>query len=163
MSNRERWVVYPLLFLAIGLGLNNNIQLQEAQQDGHSAQVDLLRCKTLEVLAADGKPRVTIGTTDQGEALLETASTAGKSLARISSNSSGAVLSLFDRPGQSMVRLGYENQFAMLLVVNPSTGKVQQLYSVPQILLPRDQFEIESPPLTDGQTKSDAETKSPEK
>jgi len=49
------------------------------------------------------------------------------------------------------------------LVVNPSTGKVQQLYSVPQIVLPRDQFEIELPPLTDGQPKSDAETKSPEK
>jgi hypothetical protein len=161
MSNRERWVVYPLLFLAIGLGLNNNIQLQEAQQDGHSAQVDLLRCKTLEVVAADGKPRVTISTTDQGEAILETASAAAKPLARIGSNSDGAVLSLFDRTGQSMFRLGYENQFAMLLVLNPSTGKAQQLYSVPLILLPRDQNELL--PLTDGQPKSDAETKSPEK
>jgi hypothetical protein len=130
MSNRERWIVYPLLFLSIGLGLRK-FDLQEANQEGPTAEVDTLRCKTLEILAADGKPRLSIGTNNLGEALLETSTAGGKPLARINSNASGAALNLFDRTGQSAIRLGYDGPLAMLLVMDPANGEVQQLFSAP--------------------------------
>jgi hypothetical protein len=153
MSNRERWVVYPLLFLSIGLGLRNGIDLQEALQDGHAAEVELLRCKSLEVVAADGKPRITLGTSSQGEASLETAGADGKALVRISSNASGASLNLFDRMGQSVIRLGYENPLAMLLVMDPASGQMQQLFTVP--LLP---IQLGKPKADGGAVPSDADS-----
>ena len=77
MSNRERWVVYPLLFLSIGLGLRK-FDMQEA--DEHIAEVDTLRCKTLEIVTPEGKPRMSIATNALGEALLETSTAEGKTL-----------------------------------------------------------------------------------
>jgi len=64
MSNRERWVVYPLLFLAIGMAMHNQIELsQDVSQ--------VIRCKKLEIMGADSEPAVTISTATSGEAIVQ--------------------------------------------------------------------------------------------
>ena len=162
MSNRERWVVYPLLFLSIGLGLRK-FDLQEANQEGPTAGVDTLRCKTLEIVAADGKPRMSIGTNALGDALLETSTADGKPLARISSNASGAALNLFDRAGQSTIRLGFDGPLATLLVMDPTQGELQQLFTVPirSAQLTKEKSDTKEPPKNPGGTKQGDKSRPP--
>ena len=162
MSNRERWVVYPLLFLSIGLGLRK-FDMQEA--DEHIAEVDTLRCKTLEIVTPEGKPRMSIATNALGEALLETSTAEGKTLARISSSASGAALSLFDRTGQSTIRLGYDGPLATLLVMDPTQGELQQLFTVPifPVQLGKQKADATEPPQNPGGTKPGDESRPPSK
>jgi len=50
MSNRERWTVYPLLFLTLGIALRDKIT--------ESIITRSIECQDLVVLGQDGKPRV---------------------------------------------------------------------------------------------------------
>jgi hypothetical protein len=107
MSDRERWIVYPLLFLAIGLGLNNHALPD--QHDANSAEVDALRCKTLEVLDAQGKPKIKLGTID-GSGLIETAAANGAVMTELGTGAQGGHLTLFDADRQKLVLVGFDGQ-----------------------------------------------------
>jgi hypothetical protein len=82
MTTRERWIVYPLLFLAIGLALRSGLILHEMerrqsaevavgkpapdsfQAKGFSAKTaifDQLVCNSVTVLGTDGKPVIMMG------------------------------------------------------------------------------------------------------
>jgi hypothetical protein len=50
MSNRERWTVYPLLFLALGVSLRDKIT--------DSVEVRSITCEDLAVMGRDGKTQV---------------------------------------------------------------------------------------------------------
>jgi hypothetical protein len=52
MSNRERWVVYPLLFLAISLSIKT--QLSQARL----VDTDIVQCRRLIVSSSEKQPRV---------------------------------------------------------------------------------------------------------
>ncbi len=66
MSTRERWTVYPLLFLTLGIALTDKIT--------RSISTDRIECKTLLVTDQRGEPRViAVPTADGG--VVETRST----------------------------------------------------------------------------------------
>ncbi len=75
MSDRERWVVYPLLFLTLGLTLRDkmtgtierlvylggksaSMNFEQGILRAHIIDADLVRCRAVEVHADDGKPLV---------------------------------------------------------------------------------------------------------
>jgi len=64
MSQRERWVVYPLLFLALGLALRD--KLVPSRLKAWSLDAAIVRCDQLEVLDGEGNPRVRLGVVGRG-------------------------------------------------------------------------------------------------
>jgi hypothetical protein len=62
MSTRERWVIYPLLFLAIGFAMRSGVIQSEQEKQ---ITTDLVRCKAIEV--EDDQPRVIIKAKGKGD------------------------------------------------------------------------------------------------
>jgi hypothetical protein len=109
MSNRERWVVYPLLFLAIGMAWHNDIDFKQTLHDGRALEVELVRCKELEIVGEDNKPRAKLGTGTNGDAVAE-AMTA---------------------EGMVALRLGHVAQQLVLLITDSSNEHLHPLNSLP--------------------------------
>src|SRR5262245_49648769 len=107
MSNRERWVVYPLLFLTIGMAMHNQIELQ-----GNSQEIDakIVRCKQLEVMGTDNEARVKIATALSGEALLQAIAVDG---------------------GWVTVRFAHQADQLVLLITDVLNQHVHALFTIP--------------------------------
>jgi len=58
MSQRERWIVYPLLFLALGIALRDKMS---GTIDTGTIVCERVLCQRLNVGPADGPPGVVIG------------------------------------------------------------------------------------------------------
>jgi len=58
MNSRERWTVYPLLFLTLGIALTDKLTRQ--------VHTDRLICKNLLVTDRQGKPQVVVASTAGG-------------------------------------------------------------------------------------------------
>lgn len=128
MSTRERWIVYPLLFLAIGLGLRNKLFPPSRFGGGeetviHAAEIDakLIRCGELQtprafirqaeirqsncgkmiVVRPDGSPAVVVYADQRTlNGVLETLSGSGKPLVMLrSTNGGGLVATLNESNG----------------------------------------------------------------
>ncbi|HZZ30173.1 MAG TPA: hypothetical protein VFE46_19400 [Pirellulales bacterium] len=148
MSDRERWIVYPLLFLALGLSLRNELIIQDAQQD-RSVELDQVRCKGLQIMGPDGKAKITLGTDQEGDGLLETGPE-DNPLIKIGANSSGAELSLYDADHKKFLMLGFNGQIAGLLA-----GLVGQREFYPMSIVP-----ISRTPRTEEKSKPSDKAKS---
>jgi hypothetical protein len=144
MSNRERWVVYPLLFMSLGFSLTNGIAQQEksALRDG-GAERDVVHCKTLEIIGPDGKPRWVLGTTATGEGSLELVAKDGNLEAQVQSNPSGGLLSLYHRQDRVGLHLGFENEEAQLVLTGRKGRSIHSWITVP--ILPAGAIEPISP------------------
>jgi hypothetical protein len=124
MSDRERWTVYPLLFLAIGLALRNNVEMQD---DGHGSEAAVVRCKALEVMGPEGKPTVTITSSSKGDGLIETGNAEGELQARLGGNTTGATLELLDREGKFFLLVGHDGDQTGSFVGDTESGKILAL------------------------------------
>jgi hypothetical protein len=161
MSNRERWVVYPLLFMSLGFSLTNGIAQQEksALRDG-GAEWDVVHCKTLEILGPDGKPRWVLGTTATGEGSFELVAKDGTLEAQLQSNPSGGLLSLYHRQDHVGLHLGFQNEEAQLVITDGKGRSIHSWISIP--ILPAGAVEpISSKSATDAGS-SDKKSKSDE-
>jgi hypothetical protein len=61
MSTRERWIVYPLLFLALGTAIKPKLmqrELRASNLPSTTLKVGRLECAELSILGADDRPRV---------------------------------------------------------------------------------------------------------
>ena len=58
MTHRERWTVYPLLFLSLGVALRDKFV--------PTFEADLIRCRGVVVTGADGADVVRLGSGQQG-------------------------------------------------------------------------------------------------
>ena len=132
MSDRERWVVYPLLFLAIGLGLRNDAM--QDQKNTNPAEVDSLRCKTLEVLDAAGKPKIKLGISEAGTGVIETAAANGAVMTELGTGPSGGHLTLFDADRQKLVLVGFDGQMIGVAAGFVGGGQYVPLNTVPIII-----------------------------
>lgn len=133
MSNRERWIVYPLLFFAVGLGLKNQVVVP------NQAEFLTVRCQELVVESETGAARVVIRESHPGiptitmSALIDAGETsketevAGTSadddgagaqadpllavphrVAELSANASGGVLRLFGPAAMPALWMGHD-------------------------------------------------------
>ncbi len=74
MSNRERWIIYPLLFMTLGITIRGRLFLPKARTPGVKVeQVDAvdIQCRSLTVTDADGATRLQIGVTSSNAGQLE--------------------------------------------------------------------------------------------
>lgn len=127
MTDRERWVVYPLLFLSIGLSMHNDIEMQAYPRANEDST---LRCKTLEIVGPQGKPAVQITSTSDGDGLLETADAQGNRQSRISPNATGATLELYDREGKTYALVGHESNLIGLFAGDVKSGRALSVATV---------------------------------
>jgi hypothetical protein len=145
MSDRERWIVYPLLFLAIGLAMRSDI---EQQDEGHAGQADLVRCKAIEVIGPEGKPTVSISTSSKGDGLLEMGNAQGDLESRLGANAAGATLQLLDHEGKIYALVGHDGDRVGLFAGDTESLRVLSMISV-----------VSHPPASD---QKSAPTKSPD-
>jgi hypothetical protein len=122
MSERERWTVYPLLMLAIGLALRNGIVLDELQHNG------VVRCKGLEIFGEDGKKK-----------------------AELNTNASGASLTLFDHERHKYVLVGHEGQVIGMVAGFVGNKQFVPLAIVPIVRMLDDKVTPSEKPETEPQ------------
>jgi hypothetical protein len=100
MTSRERWTVYPLLFLTMGISLKDKV--------AKLVNVDHVICKTLEVTDSQGKPRVVIGSNLAG-GIVKADSSTGPGVAIGSVPGPDRIgLLFFDRRGVPVPGLGMQ-------------------------------------------------------
>jgi hypothetical protein len=97
MTSRDRWTIYPLLFLAIGLGLNANLQ---NQADHESFDGRIVRCKGLVVVNESGKPVVELTSNKSGAGILEARNGDGVLQVVLTADPPGGVLRMLDVTGK---------------------------------------------------------------
>jgi hypothetical protein len=54
MSDRERWIVYPLLFLALGSSISTKMIMQ------HQVETHYLKCRAITIESADGQTQLAV-------------------------------------------------------------------------------------------------------
>jgi hypothetical protein len=137
MTTRERWIVYPLLFLAIGLGLRSGLILQQMERHRSTAgapralEADVVKCNrfecqgltagaincnALQVLGRNGTAIVALGPdTTTGAGLIETRKTDGKIQSLIVSEKAGASINLFSADAKNVVELTTDGETIKLI------------------------------------------------
>jgi hypothetical protein len=136
MTDRERWIVYPLLFLAVGLGLKSGAAAKLTVAETDVVDAETVRCKKLLVVtpgpdAASVQPVAIIGADTHGRGVVETFSADGRPQARLSSDPVGAILTLFDRQAHVAMVTGINGRG-----VGISVGRYEQDRFTPIITLP---------------------------
>jgi hypothetical protein len=100
MTSRERWTVYPLLFLAIGLALRAAVLSEEAAE---TLEAPRLVCRELVVTGADGTVLVHAGrVVGGGGGRIEIKDAAGVDAVAIGTGTAGrdGVVEFFDAEGE---------------------------------------------------------------
>jgi hypothetical protein len=149
MSDRERWIVYPLLFLAIGLAMRNDF---EQSDEGHAGVADVVRCKALEIVGPEGKPTVSISTSSKGDGLLELGNSQGELESKLGANTAGATLQLIDHEGKIYALVGHDGDRVGLFAGDTESSRVLSLISV-----------LTHPPATDQKSGSEQKAAANEK
>jgi hypothetical protein len=154
MTDRERWIVYPLLLLAIGLAMGNRLVLQDEE---HGGEADVVRCKGLEIIGPEGKPTISLSTSEKGNGLVEVGDVQGQLQSRLSANASGATLELLDHDAKLYEFIGhYANRFG-LFAGSADGAKVLSLLSFATRVA-----QHEPKTKSEDEAKSSDQTKTPE-
>jgi len=110
MSSRERWTVYPLLFLAIGLAVRA-VAVSEGQMEAarfDAVEADTVVCRELRLTAADDTVLVHVGrVVGGGGGRIEIKDAAGVDAIAIGTEpaSRGGIVEFFDADGRSAGQL----------------------------------------------------------
>ncbi len=157
MTNRERWIVYPLLFLTLGLVMRDKVAppspgFMQPGMNALSVRCMHLECQDLTVAGPDGEKRVLIGVTanqagqlevygsDHTMVLVAGADNTGRSgrvqtLATdatrqvlLHSTDRGGQIAAFDSEDKTRVVVGYDEIGAGSFLVAPEGGVVPLTY-----------------------------------
>ena len=149
MSTRERWIVYPLLFLALGTAIKPKLTSPETRrvmEGPANLSIDKLWCTQLRIVGEDDKPRI-IAFADEGggrihivdnhgqtvvalsadpktrAGLVETFNDKGNSQASMMSSGSGGELVVYDNLLESSVGIIHRGGRSGLIKTDLLTGK----------------------------------------
>jgi hypothetical protein len=153
MSTRERWIVYPLLFLALGAAIKPKLEALEAGAPGASTvdlDVDRIRCRALYVVGADNRPRIRMApaltsgegelqiTDERGKAmvrlraeaasrggLIETLREDGSIQTAMMSNADGGEVVAFNNEQTKSIAIGHHHGTPGVFVTDIKTGETQ--------------------------------------
>ncbi len=140
MSTRDRWTVYPLLFLALGIALRSKVtstidvdSLTSRRTETtlvNAAQVTAksVLCDDLQITGKDGKPRVRLGTTRVNTGGIEVYGRDGNLVAAmtVDPDTDRASLRLQTADGTPQVTIGSDSDGG-ILEVHSKTGQPQVL------------------------------------
>jgi hypothetical protein len=131
MSTRERWIVYPLLFMTLGIAMRDKVvppaQLGNFRLQFEAGEIscDRLQCHTLLVNGPNGQPVVAAGADATSRAgTVETFAANGMPLVRLFSNAAGGVVATLGRAGRLGLTLGDTGQNFGLFAELPELGQV---------------------------------------
>ena len=101
MSTRERWIVYPLLFMTLGIALRDKVITPNRLAVGtvvcNRLQSNRAECHTLLVNDPAGRPVVVAGTdANTGAGIIETFTARGIPQVRLFSTDTGGMLTTFE-------------------------------------------------------------------
>ena len=122
MSQRERWIVYPLLFLALGLALRDKLVSPKSLTAGTVScyQLEVLGqadCHQLTVRDGEGNPRIRLGVVNHGGQLeldTRTAGTVWCDQLEVLGQAECHQLTVRDGEGNPRIRLGVVNHGGQL-------------------------------------------------
>jgi hypothetical protein len=109
MSTRDRWTVYPLLLLAIGLALRGQLVPHEADTGKAAITADAVICRELAIVGDSGKIIVHAGRVNGGGGgRIEIRDAAGIDAVAVgtTAESRAGAAEFFDERGQLIGRLG---------------------------------------------------------
>jgi hypothetical protein len=120
MTDRERWTVYPLLFLALGISLKDKLSGSVATD---RVECKAVVCEAVEVVGPNPGQRVTINAGNIiCRSLIATDETGKQQLAAVSSNQDGGVLRTYGTHTGTHAVLGNFKQYAGLLFLDARGG-----------------------------------------
>ena len=132
MSTRERWIVYPLVFLTLGIALRDKIlpsrelrarQIVCDRLECNRARCNRSECNTLLVEGPQGRPVVVAGTDVSNQAgVVETFTVNGFPQVRLFSGDAGGAVTTIDHAGRVMLMMGYFGQNFGLFAQIPQLG-----------------------------------------
>ncbi len=106
MSTRERWTIYPLLFLALGAALRSKVTatIETGHLDAVNVRSVQMSCEDLVIVDKDGKPRLRMATV-QNAGRVEIYGAGGNIVAVIATEANGASVQLQTADGKPQVLL----------------------------------------------------------
>lgn len=148
MTSRERWTIYPLLFLSLGMGLRSRLTGMET--------ATTVRCQRLFIVDEAGKPLIAAGASrdgSAGEILIQTAAGIpqvdlgsngaagnlrtfgpdGKPLTLLRGSPRGGHLALLRGDQQVVFSLGHDDQESGIFALDIPTGQVSGVPFLPVI------------------------------
>ncbi len=137
MSTRERWIVFPLLFLTLGIALRDKIvpperiRCKQLQADAvlcGRIQANQAECRALLVEGPNGRPIVAAGADANAQAgLIETFTAAGQPQVRLLSTDAGGMVTTFGHQGKVLLVMGHVSQGFGVFAQVPELGPPIQL------------------------------------
>ncbi len=103
MSDRERWIVYPLLVLSLALGIKGRWDAWRGE-----SEFNVVTCRTLLVKNELNEPQAVLQQNDQGAAELSLAGAGGLVEASLIADEGGGRLLLMRRADQKAIVLGHD-------------------------------------------------------
>jgi hypothetical protein len=149
MSTRERWIVYPLLFLALGTAIKPKLihpQLADTALPPATLRIGRVECAELAVLGRNEQPAVNARASSSGgvieildakqrkvvsiradaatrAGLVETQNDQGRPQAAIMSSAAGGEFAAYDNSLNRSVMIGFRNGRSGLIQTDLRTGK----------------------------------------
>jgi hypothetical protein len=144
MSTRERWIVYPLLFMILGITMRDKVVPPSHIEAGcitspqircNELQTGQVRCDRLEARQAEshtmlvtgpnGQPVVVAGIdANTGAGVVETYAANGLRQVRLFSSETGGVVTTIERSGRMALILGDTGQNFGVFAEVPSLGQL---------------------------------------
>lgn len=103
MSDRERWIVYPLLVLSLALGIKGRWDAWRS-----TSEFNVITCRTLLVKNELNEPQAVIQQNEQGAAEFSLAGAGGLVEASLTADEGGGRLLLMRRGDQKAIVLGHD-------------------------------------------------------
>jgi len=127
MSTRERWVVYPLLFLALGIAMRDKVLPPKTLRAG-SVVCDRVACNRVEsralvIQGPKGKPVLIAGTDAKNNAgTLETFTENGIPQVRLLSTDTGGMVNTIGHAGKVLLVIGHAGKNFGVFAQIPELG-----------------------------------------
>jgi hypothetical protein len=141
MSTRERWIVYPLLFLTLGIALRDKVvppsqircnELQAGQVVCNRLESVQSECRTLLVHGPNGRPVVVAGADNASRAgTIETFTVNGLPQIQLHSTEHGGMITTIGHAGKLILALGDMGQSFGLLAQLPDLRQIIPLAVFP--------------------------------
>ncbi len=134
MSERERWVVYPILFLTLGIALRDKmfqrvatkaVSTETSYADvsvSNKLRANVVECEKI-VVSSRGRPVITAGASRNGSGTIQTFGAGGQQLVVIEDNESGGMVTVTDYGQRQSVALGHAGGGVYAgLLIGPARG-----------------------------------------
>lgn len=149
MSTRERWIIYPLLFMTLGIAMrdkvvppvylgNPEVQVRAAETISQRVRcrelhADLIVCKRLDVNNGLNEESVVVLGSDRNThaGVIETFNNKGIPQIRLFSTDTGGIVSTIGRAGRAALLMGDTGQTLGISVEVPELGVQFPLVSAP--------------------------------